>query len=290
MPLQHVVVVGSSPLDHDGLTGARVKSAAVRSAPRRQSCRRRLPRGSFCGSTGSSRDGVRRLSMKRSPTSPLVVGAKRLHFDLGTSPPLRSPLQSCVQSPDVLSPEWADGVSHSDEVFAPRPTGITPDTLLKWFVDAQSLNILISGPLILSKARSFASLLDFPNFSPGNGWLHRFRAHHGIVFETVTSEADSVNIEDVDAWLSKNITTIGSYALRDTYNANETVLLYHMLPPVKDTCAGGKHSKLRVAILLCMNMDGSDRQLPFVIGKSRKLRCFGSYIPVRSGTTQRPGG
>lgn len=64
--------------------------------------------------------------MKRSPTSPLVVGAKRLHFDLGTSPPLRSPLQSCVQSPDVLSPEWADGVSHSDEVFAPRPTGITP--------------------------------------------------------------------------------------------------------------------------------------------------------------------
>ncbi|XP_049517100.1 serine/threonine-protein kinase greatwall isoform X2 [Dermacentor silvarum] len=107
-------------------TGARVKSAAVRSAPRRQSCRRRLPRGSFCGSTGSSRDGVRRLSMKRSPTSPLVVGAKRLHFDLGTSPPLRSPLQSCVQSPDVLSPEWADGVSHSDEVFAPRPTGITP--------------------------------------------------------------------------------------------------------------------------------------------------------------------
>ncbi|XP_054931625.2 serine/threonine-protein kinase greatwall isoform X1 [Dermacentor andersoni] len=107
-------------------TGARLQSLAVQSAPRRQSCRRRLPRGSSCGSAGSSRDGVRHLSMKRSPTSPLVVGAKRLHFDLGTSPPLRSPRHSSVQSPNVLSPEWADGVSHSDEVFAARPPGITP--------------------------------------------------------------------------------------------------------------------------------------------------------------------
>ncbi|XP_075539081.1 serine/threonine-protein kinase greatwall isoform X2 [Dermacentor variabilis] len=140
-------------------TGARLQSLAVQSAPRRQSCRRRLPRGSSCGSAGSSRDGVRHLSMKRSPTSPLaqtkrrkhsgyedtstgctlstlqiafkiqwpcLVGAKRLHFDLGTSPPLRSPRQSSVQSPNVLSPEWADGVCHSDEVFAARPPGITP--------------------------------------------------------------------------------------------------------------------------------------------------------------------
>ncbi|XP_065300973.1 serine/threonine-protein kinase greatwall isoform X6 [Dermacentor albipictus] len=107
-------------------TGACLQSLAVQSAPRRQSCRRRLPRGSSCGSAGSSRDVVRHLSMKRSPTSPLVVGAKRLHFDLGTSPPLRSPRQSSVQSPNVLSPEWADGVHHSDEVFATRPPGITP--------------------------------------------------------------------------------------------------------------------------------------------------------------------
>lgn len=52
------------------------------------------------------------------------------------------------------------------------------DALIKWFVD-----IPISGPLMLSKARSFASLLDFPNFSPGNAWLHWFKALHGIVFE-----------------------------------------------------------------------------------------------------------
>lgn len=78
-----------------------------------KSARRRLPRASSSGG-----------SMKRPSSSPLVVGAKRLHFDLGTSPPLKS--DSSLLSPNVLSPEWADGVSHSDEVFAPRASVTTP--------------------------------------------------------------------------------------------------------------------------------------------------------------------
>lgn len=82
-----------------------------------RSARRRLPRGS-CSAGGS---------MKRPSSSPLLVNAKRLHFDLGSSPPLRSPLDSSsLQSPNVLSPEWADGASHSDEVFAARPADTTP--------------------------------------------------------------------------------------------------------------------------------------------------------------------
>ncbi|XP_072144529.1 tigger transposable element-derived protein 6-like [Dermacentor andersoni] len=48
-----------------------------------------------------------------------------------------------------------------------------------------------------------------------------------------------------------------------------------------DKCAGGKHSKVRITVLLCTNMDGSDRCLPFVIGKSKRPRCFRTYVPVR---------
>uniref|UniRef100_L7M301 Serine/threonine-protein kinase greatwall n=1 Tax=Rhipicephalus pulchellus TaxID=72859 RepID=L7M301_RHIPC len=83
-----------------------------------RSARRRIPRGS-CSAGGST---------KRPSSSPLVVNAKRLHFDLGSSPPLRSPLDSSsLQSPNnVLSPEWADGASHSDEVFTSRPADTTP--------------------------------------------------------------------------------------------------------------------------------------------------------------------
>uniref|UniRef100_A0A224Z4G2 Serine/threonine-protein kinase greatwall n=1 Tax=Rhipicephalus zambeziensis TaxID=60191 RepID=A0A224Z4G2_9ACAR len=82
-----------------------------------RSARRRLPRGS-CSAGGS---------MKRPSSSPLLVNSKRLHFDLGTSPPLRSPLgSSSLPSPNVLSPEWADGASHSDEVFTSRPADTAP--------------------------------------------------------------------------------------------------------------------------------------------------------------------
>ncbi|XP_064461997.1 tigger transposable element-derived protein 6-like [Ornithodoros turicata] len=160
------------------------------------------------------------------------------------------------------------------------------DALLKWFVDARSRNIPISGPLMLSKAKDFAFLLDFPDFSPGNGWLHRFKVRHGIVFKGVAGEAASVNMEDVNTWLDENIATIVSYSAQDVYNADETALFYQMLPAKThalkgDKCSGGKNSKLRITVLLCTNMDGSDRRLPFVIGKYQKPRCFGHYVPVR---------
>lgn len=42
------------------------------------------------------------------------------------------------------------------------------DALLKWFVDARTRNISMSGPVMLGKAKKFAFLLDFPDFCPGN--------------------------------------------------------------------------------------------------------------------------
>ncbi|XP_072140427.1 tigger transposable element-derived protein 6-like [Dermacentor andersoni] len=139
---------------------------------------------------------------------------------------------------------------------------------------------------MLSKAKDLAFLLGFPDFSPGNGWLHRFKLRHGIIFKTINGESASVSDEDINTWMSKNLARVSSYAERDVYNADETALFYQMLPGKThamkgDKCAGGKHSKVRITVLLCTNMDGSDRCLPFVIGKSKRPRCFRTYVPVR---------
>lgn len=49
-----------------------------------------------------------------------------------------------------------------------------------------------------------------------------------------------------------------------------------------DPCPSSKHSKVRVTVLLCVNMDGSHRLKPFVIGRSKKPVCFkNQHIPVR---------
>jgi hypothetical protein len=49
-----------------------------------------------------------------------------------------------------------------------------------------------------------------------------------------------------------------------------------------EPCNVGKISKDRVSVLLHANRDGMEKQKPLVIGKSKKLRCFGGVksLPV----------
>jgi hypothetical protein len=78
------------------------------------------------------------------------------------------------------------------------------------------------------------------------------------------------------------------YEPRDVYNADETGLFFNALPDRTlaykgETCHGGKHSKDRLTVLICVNSYGSDKQVLIVIGKSSKARCFKdfcSYVSV----------
>ncbi len=45
-----------------------------------------------------------------------------------------------------------------------------------------------------------------------------------------------------------------------------------------ETCSGGKMSKERIAVLLCCNVDGSEKNKIDVIGKSVKPRSYGNRI------------
>lgn len=68
----------------------------------------------------------------------------------------------------------------------------------------------------------------------------------------------------------------------NVYNADETGL-FQLVPSTTNTfkgdkSAGGKHGKLRVTVVLSCKVDGTDRRLPFVIGKSKEPRGFRTYI------------
>ena len=67
----------------------------------------------------------------------------------------------------------------------------------------------------------------------------------------------------------------GGYEPRDLYNADETGVFFNVLPDRTlaykgESCHDGKHSKDSLTVLLCVNSDGSDKQVPIVIGKSPK--------------------
>ena len=76
------------------------------------------------------------------------------------------------------------------------------------------------------------------------------------------------------------------YEPRDIYNMDETGLFYRTLPDrtlsIKgDECKGGKKSKDRITVSLCVNMVG-DFEKPLVIGRAAVPRCMKNvkHLPV----------
>ena len=93
----------------------------------------------------------------------------------------------------------------------------------------------------------------------------------------VSGEGKDVTEKMTDAWKEATLQTIiSNYAKTDIYNAEEFFLFYKDLPKktVKDDkYTGGKHSKIKVTGLAAANING-DKLPMFVIGKSKKPRCF----------------
>lgn len=76
---------------------------------------------------------------------------------------------------------------------------------------------------------------------------------------------------------------LGTYADKDIYNADETrfqLLLAKTLAVKTDKCVGGKNSKNRITVLICSNMDVSDKRDLLIIQKAKKPRGFAKVLPM----------
>ncbi|UYV83830.1 TIGD4 [Cordylochernes scorpioides] len=116
---------------------------------------------------------------------------------------------------------------------------------------------------------------------------------------TETYREDKANQNDGERqqtnWLTDVMPNIiSNYACKDIFNADETGLFWRLLPDKTlhfkgETCTGGKASKERITILLCCNMDGSEKMQPLVIGKAKQPRCFRGikHLPVQYEANQK---
>ncbi|GFV23373.1 tigger transposable element-derived protein 6 [Trichonephila clavipes] len=132
--------------------------------------------------------------------------------------------------------------------------------------------------LLKEKAKAFAKELGI-EFSASEGWLTNFKKRNGIVFKKMCRENSSVDINVCSKWQNSLSDLIKEYEPRNIFNTDETGIFFKCLPEKtftfkKEKCHGGKHSKERLTILLTVNMDGSEKITPLVIGKSAKPRCF----------------
>lgn len=152
-------------------------------------------------------------------------------------------------------------------------------SLLLWFAQCRQSNIPVSGPLLIEKAQFFAKKLNFNNFKASSGWLDRFKKRNNISFKKICGESAAVDDGICAEWREKLKELIKDYNAKDIFNTDETGLFYKCLPDrtlcfKSKKCNGGKHSKERITLIFAVNMDGSDKLKPLLIGKSAKPRCF----------------
>ncbi len=145
---------------------------------------------------------------------------------------------------------------------------------------ARDQHIPVSGHLIQSKALQLGSMLNVGKFTASAGWLQRFKRRFGLKYRTLSGDAAEADKTVAIDWIQNVFLPLMSrYAEKDVFNADETGLFFKCLPNKtfaykNDECKNGKHSKVRVTIMFCANMDGSEKIKPLVIGKSKKPRCF----------------
>ena len=153
------------------------------------------------------------------------------------------------------------------------------EVLLRWFTQAKSRGLEISGPMLQQKAKDLAQTMGI-SFDPSISWVQRWRERQGIVFKRQHGKKQDHDSVTAEHWVSNVWPDIHSkYAASDIYNCDETGLDFRALPEGTmcfrtEKLSGSKKAKQRLTVPLTANVDGSDEKKPLVIGKSAKPRCF----------------
>ncbi|GFW04236.1 tigger transposable element-derived protein 4 [Trichonephila clavipes] len=150
--------------------------------------------------------------------------------------------------------------------------------LVSWMRQCRGQNIPMGGSLLKEIPKAFAKELGI-EFSASEGGLTNFKKRNEIVFKKMCGESSSVDINVCSKRQNSLSDLIKEHEPRNIFNTDETGLFFKCLPEKtftfkKEKCHVGKHRKERLTILLAVNMDGSEKITPLVIGKSGKHRCF----------------
>lgn len=196
-------------------------------------------------------------------------------FDVG-----KTQVADIIKNKEEILKSWTENSSSTSKRVFPKTDGLAVDSLTyEWFCRARANKIPLSGPLIREKALEIAKEVGASDdFKASGGWLDKFRKRHNISYKNICGEAGSVDENVVGEWKGKLREICDGYLEQDIFNCDETGLFFRAIPDKTmchkgEKCSGGKLSKERLTVLLCVNMVG-EFEKPLIIGKATKPRCF----------------
>lgn len=158
----------------------------------------------------------------------------------------------------------------------PSPNEEVGNALIAWYHEMKAENVPITGPIMLEKAKELAAVFGHEDFNPSHGWLERLKARNNIRFKPLPNRTISNNREEPAEWVKDILPKlIEGYDPNDVFNADETTLLYKVVPPLLT----GNHphsttaSKDKLTLLFLCNSTGNEKKV-FAIGNVPNPPCF----------------
>ncbi|XP_053201820.1 tigger transposable element-derived protein 6-like [Panonychus citri] len=147
----------------------------------------------------------------------------------------------------------------------------------------QSKGLCVSTKLVLEVAKEKAIELG-RDLKCSNGWFEKFKKRTNLRLGKIHGESKCVDKRKVDEWKCEVIPRLVlEWQSEFIYNCDETGLFWRQIPNrtyffSKHEHGGDKIFNERVSILFCVNMKG-DKEIPLVIGRSKKPRCsYGGWL------------
>ncbi|KLO10496.1 DDE-domain-containing protein [Schizopora paradoxa] len=173
-----------------------------------------------------------------------------------------------------------------------RPRVVTrPDVeeaLVLWVRHMEQKGETVSGKMLVEKRKRFEERMEIPEAQrlQGEGWVQKFCRTYKLRSIKRHGEAGSVDLEAVKRERERVAKILSSFAPRDRWNMDETGL-FAFAPPDRglatEQMKGKKTEKFRITLAFACNADGSEREEPFFIGKSKMPRCFNKQSPESRG-------
>ncbi|KAE8240346.1 hypothetical protein A4X13_0g7846 [Tilletia indica] len=196
-------------------------------------------------------------------------------------PVAQSTISNTLRDKDIyLHPDFVPGTSKRAAKWAQLERA-----LHEWIVAYQK-SVVITQMLVKKKAAQFYARLtpaedqDPEKLDPEkwtNGWLEGFQKRFKIQSRRRHGEAGSVDLDKLALALPKIQVQTQKYSLKDTFNMDETALLYRLQPDTglaTEFIAGGKKDKTRVTLVACCNADGSEKVEIWVLGQYQNPRAL----------------
>ncbi|XP_041128876.1 uncharacterized protein LOC121328321 [Polyodon spathula] len=113
-----------------------------------------------------------------------IVKRKDIAIEYGLSV---STISKLLKNRDDIMHEWHRGANQDRKRKRLGKVQSVDEALLRWFAIAKEKETVITGPILMAKAKSLAETLGV-EFNPSQGWLQRWKDRNNIVIKRVHAE------------------------------------------------------------------------------------------------------